>query len=121
MNLALVVNPSKKSTLDVLARLLAPFAPHLAEEVWSRLGHDELIARASWPAADPAALARDEVTLGVQVNGKRRGEIRLPEGAGEDAAVAAARAEAAVARHLEGKEIRKVILVPGRLLNLVVR
>jgi leucyl-tRNA synthetase len=106
--------------LDVLARLLGPFAPHLAEEVWSRLGREGLLARASWPEADPAALRRDEMTLGVQVNGKRRGEIRLPRGAGEDAAVAAARAEASVARHLEGREIRKVILVPGRLLNLVV-
>ena len=101
--------------------MLAPFAPHLAEEVWSRLGHENLVARASWPVADPSALAREEVTLGVQVNGKRRGEIRLPVDAGEDQAVAAARSDDAVARHLEGKDIVKVILVPGRLLNLVVR
>jgi leucyl-tRNA synthetase len=106
--------------LDVLPRLLAPFAPHLAEEVWSRLGQTDLVARASWPEADPALVRREELTLGVQVNGKRRGEIRVSRGAGEEEALAAARAEPSVARHLEGKEIRKVILVPDRLLNLVV-
>jgi leucyl-tRNA synthetase len=107
--------------LTVLAPLLAPFAPHLAEEVWSRLGKEALLARSAWPEADAALLRREEVTLGVQVNGKRRGEIRVALESGKEEALAAAGAEASVARHLEGKEILKVILVPGKILNLVVR
>jgi leucyl-tRNA synthetase len=106
--------------LLVLARLLAPFAPHMAEEVWSRMGQPDLVARATWPALDTEVVKREEVTLGVQVNGKRRGEIRVPRGADERTAVEAARAEPSVARHLDGQDIRKVILVPDRLLNLVV-
>ncbi len=101
--------------------LLSPFAPHACEELWSRLGHDSLLAREPWPEADPAKLLDDTATLAVQVGGKLRGQVVLPRDASEAAALEAARADQNVARHLEGMSIVKVIHVPNRLLNLVVR
>jgi leucyl-tRNA synthetase len=101
------------------ALALAPFAPHFAEEVWSRLGHAQGLSQGPWPSPDPRYRARDEVTLVVQVNGKRRAEATVPSGAGEDAMAAAARAAAAA--HVDGKEVVKTIVVPGRLVNFVVR
>ncbi len=105
---------------DVLARLLAPFAPHLAEELWERLGHSESIARAPWPEADPALLEAEEIRIVVQVNGKRRDEVAVAAGADEQAVRAAALASDKVRKYLEGREPRKIIVVPGRLVNLVV-
>ncbi len=99
-------------------RMLAPFAPHVAEELWSRLGHEGLVARAAWPALDRAALALDVVPLVVQVNGKLRATVEAPKGAPREALEALARAAAAA--HLEGKVERKVIVVPDRLVNFVV-
>jgi leucyl-tRNA synthetase len=101
------------------ALALAPFAPHFAEEVWSRLGHAQGLSQGPWPAPDPRFRARDEITLVVQVNGKRRAEATVPSGAGEDDMAAAARAAAAA--HVAGKEVVKTIVVPGRLVNFVVR
>jgi len=98
---------------------LAPLAPHFAEEVWSRLGHAQPLARGPWPEPDPRYLARDEVTLVVQVNGKRRAEAVVPSGADRETMAAAARAAAAA--HVAGKEVVKTIVVPGRLVNFVVR
>jgi len=107
--------------LDVLVRLLAPFAPHLAEEMNARLGRRELVARRPWPEADPSLLVLDEITLPVQVNGKLRGQVTVPADADEAAILERVRAEPSVARHLEGKEIVRVVHVPKRLVNLVVR
>jgi len=102
-----------------LVQLAAPFAPHLAEELWERLGHSASVFDAGWPAFDAALAAEGLATVAVQVNGKTRGTVRLARDASQDEAVAAAMAEASVARHVAGA-VRKVIYVPGRLLNLVV-
>jgi len=107
--------------IEALVTMLAPFVPHFACECGERLGMERMAIIASWPAVDESALATDEVTLVVQVQGKKRGEITVPKSAGEAEALAAARAEANIARWLDGMDIVKVVLVPGRLLNLVVR
>jgi leucyl-tRNA synthetase len=112
--------PLPRETAEALVKLLAPFAPHVAEELWEKLGHRESIAYAPWPDADPALLAAEVVTLPVQVNGKRRDEITVPVGADEASVRAAALAAENVRRHLGGREPRKVIIVPGRLVNVVV-
>ena len=109
-----------RESLEALARLLGPFAPHISEELWTRLGHTQSILRSGWPDADPDALAQDEVTVVVQVNGKLRGRISLATGSGEEDATAAALADENVCRHTDGKTVRKVIYVPDKLLNLVV-
>ena len=110
-----------RGEVEPLVVLIAPFCPHLAEELWSRLGHEgSVFDGAPWPTFDPEKLVQDTVTLAVQVNGKVRGTLELPAGADQEAALAQAKAEPNVARHLEGVEIRRVIHVPDRLLNLVV-
>jgi len=110
-----------KPQLDVLVRILAPFAPHLAEEMWRGLGHENTVADAPWPEVDASKLVLDTVKLVVQVNGKLRGEVHLPADTSKDAILAAAKEAAKVAPHLEGKTIVREIVVPGRLVNLVVR
>ncbi len=109
-----------RAGVETLVLVLAPFAPHIAEELWHRLGHGESLARAPWPAWDPALCVEDTVTLAVQVNGKLRGTVEVARGTSKDDALAAARADERVRRHLEGQTIRKVIHVPDKLLNLVV-
>jgi leucyl-tRNA synthetase len=99
--------------------LLSPFAPHLAEELWQRLGHEGSLAYEPWPVADPALLVKETVTLAVQVNGKRRDEVEVPADADEAAIRAAALASPNVQKHLAGREAKKVIVVPGRLVNVV--
>jgi leucyl-tRNA synthetase len=99
--------------------LLSPFAPHLAEELWERLGNSHSLASASWPQADEALLEEAVVTLAVQVNGKRRDEIEVPADADEETIRRAALASSHVARHLDGREPKRVIVVPGRLVNIV--
>jgi leucyl-tRNA synthetase len=111
--------PLPREATERFALLLAPFAPHLAEELWQALGHPESLARAPWPEADPDHLVEDTVTLVVQVNGKRRDELQVPSDADSDAIQAAALALEKVQRHLGGREPRKVIVVPGRLVNVV--
>ena len=111
---------ARREALTLLAGLIAPVTPHLAEECWTRLGHDGLIAQAAWPKFD-AALAQDDVyVMPVQVNGKKRGEISLPVGATEEQIREMALADEGVKRHLEGMSIRKIIIVPNRILNFVV-
>ena len=100
---------------------LAPFAPHLGEELWSMLGHEDGVAWEPWPEYDPATLACDTVEIAVQVLGRLRGRAKIPAGADAAAAEAAAKADPAVAKHLEGKTVVKTVYVPGRLLNFVVR
>jgi leucyl-tRNA synthetase len=102
-----------------LAQLMQPMTPHLAEEVWAMLGGEGLCVAAPWPEADPAMLEEDTVTLPVQVNGKRRGEIVVPRGADRAAVEAAVLADAGVVRALGGGTPRKVIVVPDRIVNLV--
>jgi leucyl-tRNA synthetase len=108
-----------REAIEAVVRLIAPMTPHLAEELWERLGHRTLVADAPWPAADPAWLRAATVTLAVQVNGKRRGELELPAGAAEAAAREAALALEGVQRALDGKPVRRVIVVPDRIVNVV--
>jgi leucyl-tRNA synthetase len=102
-----------------LALLLAPFAPHMAEELWHALGHARSLANEPWPAADEALLREDTFTLVVQVDGKRRAELQAPKDADRDQLAALARAHEEVQRHLAGREPKRVIVVPGRLVNFV--
>jgi len=110
---------ARGEALRILAQLISPFMPHLAEECWERLGLAGFVATAPWPEADPALAARNTVTLPIQVNGKKRGEIDAPKGAPEAEIRAAALANPVVAQFLEGQTIRKVIVVPDRIVNIV--
>jgi leucyl-tRNA synthetase len=102
------------------ASLIQPFAPHLAAEVYEQMTGD-LVWEAAWPVADPEMLRSDTVTIVVQVNGKVRDRIEVAEGAAEDEVLDLARAAGNVARHLEGTETVKEVVVPGKLVNLVVK
>jgi leucyl-tRNA synthetase len=109
-----------RGTLGAFVQLLAPFAPHLGEELWARLGGSGSVMSAPWPQFNAALLVASEQTVVVQVNGKRRGEVVLPVGASQDAALGAAQAHAGINAHLSGKALRRVVYVPGKILNLVV-
>jgi leucyl-tRNA synthetase len=111
--------PLPRRAAEVLVLLVSPLAPHLGEELWQRLGHAKSLAYEPWPTADPALLLDSEVTLVVQVNGKKRDEIRLPADAGEAAVREAALALESVRKHLDGRAPKKVVVVPGRLVNVV--
>jgi leucyl-tRNA synthetase len=106
-----------REVVEPLVLMVAPFAPHLAEELWRRLGHDETVTYAAFPQADPSLLVAETVTYPVQVNGKVRGRVEVAADAPQDEVRAAALAE--VADHLAGKEPRKVIVVPGRMVSVV--
>ncbi len=106
--------------LETLVRLIGPMMPHLAEELWEALGHSAWLVDTAWPVADPALVADDTVTIAVQVNGKKRAEITLARDLPQAEAEAAALADPAVARAMEGKPARKVIVVPNRIVNVVV-
>ena len=110
----------QKQAGRVLAQLMAPMTPHLAEEMWHRLGGAGLVTLAPWPKADPAMLFEDTVTLAVQFNGKRRTEITVARDASKEEVEKAALADEAVIRGLAGVTPRKVIVVPGRIVNVVV-
>ena len=112
---------ARREALSAFARLIAPFTPHLAEECWSALGEAGMVLDAPWPQWDPALAADDELTLPVQIGGKRRGEIVMPRGADPKAVEAEALANPAVRAYLEanGLSVRKVIVVPDRIVNLV--
>jgi leucyl-tRNA synthetase len=100
--------------------ILSPFAPHLAEELWQRLGHEESLAYAPWPAVNEDHLKEDTVEIAVQVNGKVRGSIAVAPDAEKETVLATAKQDENVARHLDGKTMRREIYVPGRIVNFVV-
>ncbi|MDY7015403.1 MAG: class I tRNA ligase family protein, partial [Cyanobacteriota bacterium] len=106
--------------LETLTILMAPFAPHIAEELWQQLGNTTSVHTAQWQKFDPDALVVDEITLVVQVNGKVRGTLPVPAQATKEELEAFARNSEAAQKYLEGKEIKKVIVVPGKLVNFVV-
>jgi leucyl-tRNA synthetase len=108
-----------RAEVEPLVQLIAPFAPHVAEELWERLGHRASVFDDGWPVFDSALAAEDLATIAVQVNGKMRGTVQIPSGSGEDVALEAAMADAGVAKFAVGTP-KKVIFVPGRLLNIVV-
>jgi leucyl-tRNA synthetase len=109
-----------RSVLEPFALLLAPYAPHVAEELWSRLGHAESLAYAPWPPFEERHLVQSTVRVAVQVNGKMRGTVDVPADASEEQVVDAAVGAEGVAKWLEGMTVKRRIFVPGRLLNLVV-
>ncbi len=108
-----------REALEVVVRLLAPFVPHIAEELWSNLGHAGGIEAVGWPVLDAAALVEEEKTIVIQVNGKVRGKIIIPAAADEREIEKAALAEPNVARFIAGQTVRKVVIIPGRLVSVV--
>jgi leucyl-tRNA synthetase len=110
-----------REAAEALCLLVSPFAPHLGEELWARLGHDTSLAYEPWPSFDPALCIDDSIEMGVQVNGKTRGTVVLPVDASAEDARAAALDIEAVARQLAGKEIKKFIFVPKRIINFVAK
>jgi leucyl-tRNA synthetase len=106
-------------SVETLAQLLHPFAPHLGEEVWEMLGNEPSIQAAAWPSFDPALCEQDEVEIPVQINGKVRARITLPKDADEKTALQAALSQEPIAQQLQGRQIRKTIWVPNKILNLI--
>jgi leucyl-tRNA synthetase len=109
-----------RAALEPFVLLLSPFAPHLGEELWHRLGHPDSLAYEPWPAWDPARVLEDTVTVAVQVNGKLRATLDLPRDSGEEAARLAALDDERVRRYVDGARVRKVVYVKNKLLNLVI-
>ena len=110
----------RRSSVLAFVQILAPFAPHLAEELWERLGQQPSVFAAPWPKFDPALFASGEVKLVFQVNGKHRGDTMVPVGLPEAEAVKIALQHDRVSAFTQGKNLRRVIYVPGKILNLVV-
>jgi len=108
-----------KEAVEIYLLMLAPVAPHISEELWSRLDKPYSIHQQKWPMVDEEAAAEDKITLIVQVNGKLRDRIVVPADITEEDAKTAALASDNVLRHLEGVKPRKIIVVPGRLVNIV--
>ena len=106
--------------LESVLRLLAPFAPHIAEELWQQLGQEESIHTSEWPTHDEKYLVEDTLTIAIQVNGKLRGEIQISADAAEDEVVNAAKSNEKVAGYLDGQTVRKTIYVTGKLVSFVV-
>ncbi|MBF8732286.1 leucine--tRNA ligase [Pseudomonas guariconensis] len=105
--------------LEAVTLLLAPITPHISHELWKHLGHDQAVIDATWPSVDESALVQDSITLVVQVNGKLRGQVEMPASASREEIEAAARSNENVLRFIDGLTIRKVIVVPGKLVNIV--
>jgi leucyl-tRNA synthetase len=110
-----------RKSIETLITLMAPTAPHLAEELWHRLGHKASIHKQSWPKWDEALAKEEEITLVVQVNGKLRDRLNVPASIGEDEAKQLAQNSEKVQPHIQGKKLVNVIYVPGKLVNIVVR
>ena len=108
-----------REAVNILVQLFAPMMPHLAEECWAALGHDTLVAQAAWPQVEPGLLVESTVTLPVQVNGKKRAEVTVARDAGNAEIEAAVLALDAVKTALDGKAPKRVIIVPGRIVNVV--
>lgn len=114
-------DPRPKSVLEPFIKLLSPFAPHLAEEAWELLGHSETLAYEPWPEFDESKIVEDEIEIPVQVNGKLRAKVKIPTGADKDTMQKTAEADETVQSQLAGKNVVKVIAVPGRMVNFVVK
>jgi len=109
-----------QEALESVVLMLAPITPHICHRLWHVLGHKTAVIDAKWPEADAAARVADSITLVVQINGKLRARIEVPVDASKDAAQDAALADENVQRYIAGKDIRKVIVVPGKLVNVVI-
>jgi len=108
-----------REAIEAIVLLLSPIVPHITQQLWNDLGHDELLANAAWPQSDESAMVRDEIELVVQVNGKLRSKINVAANADKDSIEAAALADEKIVANIEGKTVRKIIVVPGRLVNIV--
>lgn len=113
-------SPAYAEGIETLILLLAPFAPHIAEELWQGIGRTNSVHDQPWPEVDPDALVVDEIPLVIQINGKVRGTIQVPAASDREALEGYARESEAAQRYIEGKEVKKVIVVPGKLVNFVV-
>ena len=111
---------ARREACETLARLMAPMVPHFAEEAWVALGHDTMLVDMPWPEADPGFLVSDTVTMPIQVNGKKRGEIEVAKGTPKDDVEAAVLADPKITQYLDGKPPKKVIVVPERIVNVVI-
>ncbi len=109
-----------KFAIETLVKLSNPIVPHLTETCWAHLGHDSLLVDEAWPEADKAYLTDDTVTLPIQVNGKKRGELTIAKDATKAQIEQAALSEEPIARMLDGNAPKKVIVVPGRIVNVVI-
>ena len=118
---ALAENADASSSYVTLLKLLHPFAPHITEELWTMFGNEGFVLTSSWPKADPALMIEDVVTIVVQVNGKLRGQVEVPNPPEKDVVLAAIRNNAKVQQWISGKEIVKEVYVPGKLVNIVVK
>jgi leucyl-tRNA synthetase len=105
---------------EIIALILSPIVPHICHQLWRELGHRDAVIDQPWPQPDPSALVSDTVEIVVQVNGKLRGRVTVAAGASKDDISAAALADSSVVKWIEGKAVRKVIVVPGKLVNIVV-
>jgi len=119
--LSAVDDPAAKEGLSILLRLLAPITPHIAHALWRELGFGESVLDAPWPEPDPAALVEDEIELVVQVNGKKRGDVRVPRDADKKTIEEIVLALPFVQKMIAGLSVLKIIIVPGRLVNVVVK
>ncbi|HTY99037.1 MAG TPA: class I tRNA ligase family protein, partial [Rhodocyclaceae bacterium] len=113
-------DPHEREGFSILLRLLSPITPHVCHALWQELGYGDDILTAPWPEPLEEALVQDEIELVLQVNGKTRGSVRVPAAADKAAIEAAAVAAEAAQKFMEGKPARKVVIVPGRLVNIVV-
>jgi leucyl-tRNA synthetase len=111
---------ARREALELLVQMLAPMMPHLAEECWRTLGHTDMVATAPWPKFEPSLLVEDVITLPVQVNGKRRGELTIGVDASQADIERATLALDVVRRALGGNSPKKIVVVPKRIVNVVV-
>ncbi|MFZ9605613.1 MAG: class I tRNA ligase family protein, partial [Opitutales bacterium] len=120
MNVAEKSPALRRSTVEDFVRLAAPFAPHVCEEIWARLGHQQSITAAGWPKLDVSKLVETTVEVIFQVNGKVRATAKVAKDISKDALLALAKANADVTKFTDGKPVVKEIVVPGKLVNIVV-
>jgi leucyl-tRNA synthetase len=118
---ALAVNANASASYITLLQLLHPFAPHITEELWTMFGNEGFILTSNWPKADPALMIEDVVTIVIQVNGKLRGQVEVPNPPEKDVVLAAIRSNQKVQQWISGKDVIKEIYVPGKLVNIVVK
>ena len=120
-NNAVAASNEWKEGINSLVIMLAPIAPHISEELWHRLGNTDSVHLEAWPEYDDSALIQDSINMAVQVNGKVRAQIEVPADADKDAILAIAKADENVARYLASGNLVREIVVPGKLVNLVVK
>jgi leucyl-tRNA synthetase len=113
--------PLFNKAVETLLTVLNPFTPHITEEMWSQLGHEDRLYQKSWPVCDEAALVKDEIEVIVQINGKLRDKLLLPNNSSKEATEEAARNLDKVKEAIDGRNVVKVIVVPNKIINFVVK